>query len=203
MFGSLTNVRTVEPQVVVALIAAIAALTVSLIQVFSQRHQGRILETLKMQLDRQRTEHSEYLKVYLKMRVDGQERQLQAFKSILQSVQLLRDKLKSIIADPGAFDRKLLKEELSVLAKSVVASYAENQIHLAEPDRLIAHSLKNKCLAITEISNHKGYDAARELGPLELSVAELQSAFRANAARASDELVEAISKRISEERGAT
>ena len=97
MFGSLTNVRTVEPQVVVALIAAIAALTVSLIQVFSQRHQGRILETLKMQLDRQRTEHSEYLKVYLKMRVDGQERQLQAFKSILQSVQLLRDKLKSII----------------------------------------------------------------------------------------------------------
>ncbi|MGD0498066.1 MAG: hypothetical protein ABSC23_06485 [Bryobacteraceae bacterium] len=194
--------RFADPPIIAAFIAAGVALGVALIQLFGQRKQARTLETLKLQLEKQKTEHSEYLKTYLKMRIDGQERQLQAFKGILQSVQLLRDKIKGVLLDPGAFDGNLLSREIKTLAERVAASYAENQIHLPEEDRVIAHSLKNECLRLETAFHHKGDNLVPDLAPFEARLAELQSRLRENAERASDALVEAIAVRISEERDA-
>lgn len=89
-----------EVKIIAAIVAGGAALVIAIIQIFAQRKSATALEELKALLDRQRAEHGEYLKAHMKLVLDDQEHQLQAFKIILQRVQLLRDKIRGVVSDP-------------------------------------------------------------------------------------------------------
>jgi hypothetical protein len=197
-------VLPVDLKITVALISAAGALAVALIQVFAQKKNAQAIENLKSLLERRRVEHAEYLKAYMGLVIDGREQQLQASKAILQKVQLLRDKLRAVTADPTAFDRPRLYQELKELVDGVTHAFAEHQTALTDEGRSLAHRLKNECLALRqrlarlaiEGGSRVHNDDLREIMMIEDDLRNLQSAFREQALRANAAIVESLAQEI-------
>jgi hypothetical protein len=141
--------RDVQPQVIAAIVTAIAALLIALAQYFGQRKNSRELEEIKSSLDRQKTQAGELFKAYLNAVAEGRQREFDGYRSILLQSQELRDKLKSLLITPEAYSYEVVKPEIMALANAAVKAYAEGQLHLDESNWETAHSLKNQCLEIS------------------------------------------------------
>jgi hypothetical protein len=187
----------------VALLASGTSLTVALIQVLIQRKNARSLEKLKATLDREKTLQAEYLKAYMTIIVDGQEQRIQAFKAVLQRVQLLRDKVRGVLSEPESYSVDLLKGEIRTLTEGVVQAYAEHQVQLPEPARQLAHVLKNTAIRIQEESSQMAGTTNRhrserhtKLKSLEQELAQHQSDLRAEALRSNAEIVARLAQHV-------
>jgi hypothetical protein len=190
-----------QTQIVVALIAAFSALVLAVFQYLTQRKNTRVLEELKASLDRDKTEHAEYLKAYLNLLIEGKEQRFQAFKLLLQHLQAIRDKIRRVLSQPESYSKNLLRQELGDAVEQVVRAYSENQIHLVDDDRHLAHSIKNRCLMISEefvryASLPKGSPEVRtileSIAVHEKALGEMQAALRASAIRANEALVDSF-----------
>ncbi len=153
-----------DARVVAALIASLAALSVAVVQAIARRKDARDIEFLKAELDGQRETSSEFLRRYLEFQLEGKERELQAFKDILEKVQILREKVRSLCSNLSGYDFNELNGELSELTKDVIDSYARSQVHFTADDCTQAHRLKNKCEELTNSirSCLNQHDAATE-----------------------------------------
>src|SRR5690242_17730716 len=135
-----------ESTIVAALVASCSSLCLAVIQHFSQRRRSRDIEILKADLAKQGTTYTEYMKAWLKLQVDGEAQEIQAFREILQSAQLVKDKVRLILDHPNSFpDRNLIRSELMQLRTQVLETFARNQVSFSEDHWKLAHGLKNTC----------------------------------------------------------
>jgi outer membrane translocation and assembly module TamA len=111
------------------------------------------MEILKSNLEQQKRESSfraeqqtEQFKSYLARLMDGGERELTAFKTILHESQKVRDTVRQVLR---CSDDKTLKTCIDKLEKSrfgILDTFAEQQTAFSEKaDRELAHNLKTLC----------------------------------------------------------
>jgi hypothetical protein len=196
-----------NPSILTAFIGALALLIVSLIQVIFHRRNTKIIENLKARLDRQGNLQGEYLRHYLEYVIEGKGRELEAFKDLLQHVQILRDKVRSITRNPDSFDTTTLQRELRDLSQHIVESFARNQAHFVAEDWKDAHILKNKCKEmVDEVLSY--LSRLREPWPSQLparisnrqeEIAVLQAKFRERAFIAAKSFTDSLKARASSE----
>jgi hypothetical protein len=178
-------------QVLTALIAAIAALLLAIIQALINRRNTQQIETLRSQLEHQRESSSEYLKNYLQFVIEGKEHELQAFKELLQCVQALRDKIRHVMEYPKSYDARVLHEEISALSDDVLKCFGRNQAHFSQGDMKEAHNLKTKCkIMADELLVHLEGFAGQQ-------IALLQNNFRERAFAATKVFMESLSQETS------
>jgi hypothetical protein len=191
-----------EVKITGALVAGSAALLIAIAQIFAQRKNANVLEQLKARLDRQRAEHGEYLKAHMKLVLDGQEQQLQAFKIILQRVQLLRDKIRGILSDLDAYSPEILRTEIVGLVDGVIQAFAEHQMALTDKGRELAHSLKNvsvltaKELSLPPGSGKQRGDYLDKAERLEEQLKTLHASLRDEALKSNARVVASMEREI-------
>jgi len=189
-------------KITVALVAAASALAVAIVQIFAQRKNANALEQLKLRLDRQRAEHGEYLKAHMKLVLDGQEQQLQAFRIILQRVQLLRDKIRGVVSDLDAYSPEILHDEIQALVDGVIQAFAEHQMALTDNGRKLAHTLKNASLVAVKdmsalpVTGKQRRDFIEKIGRLEEDLKRQHAALREEALSANARIVDSIQREI-------
>jgi hypothetical protein len=189
-------------KITVALVAAASAVAVAIVQVFAQRKNANALEQLKLRLDRQRAEHGEYLKAHMKLVLDGQEQQLQAFRIILQRVQLLRDKIRGVVSDLDAYSPEILHDEIQALVDGVIQAFAEHQMALTGNGRKLAHTLKNASLVAVRdmsalpVTGKQRRDFIEKIGRLEEDLKGQHAALREEALSANARIVDSIQREI-------
>jgi hypothetical protein len=188
-------------QIAVALIAAISALGVACMQYFSQRKTLRSVEELKAKLETEKTRQSEYFKAYLTLVLDGKTQQLSAFKSVLEHVQLLRDRMRNFASDPQAYSRELIGKEVREHADKVMEAYSANQMYFDAMTRKILHDVKNHCRRIEVVFERYGRPGdepgqtnlvAQEVVRAESVLAELQTLLRTEAHKANAAFLESL-----------
>lgn len=191
-------------QVIAALVAAFVALTVALLQAITHRKNSQSIESLKARLDHERELRSEYLRRYLEFLIEGKERELQAFKEMLQYVQAMRDKVRSVIKNPTSYDLQTLKDEIRKSSTEVVESFARNQAHFAEEDCKLAHTLKNKSkemadqllTSIREWERCRKFSVPQEIHDKQEELTNLQIRFRERAFGATKIFTESLMEQI-------
>lgn len=151
-----------NPPITVALLASCSSLLIALAQLLINRKQSRTIEILRASLANQNVGYAEYLKAYLKLQVDGQIQELQAFREMLQTAQLVKDKVRLICEHPDSFpDRKLLQSELLQLRTEMLETFARNHSAFSEQHFRTAHTLKTICKDIlTEAAHQESHLAA-------------------------------------------
>ncbi|HEX2208411.1 MAG TPA: hypothetical protein VHG93_12065 [Longimicrobium sp.] len=198
----MSDFLSTPPQVLAALIAAIAALVVAGLQLATNRRQARSLEQMRFQLSQRKDMEAEYLKRYLESVIDGRTQEITSYRKILQAVQSLRDYTRQVRARPGSFVTKRLQDEIQALGATVSTALGEAQIYLPPEDFTIAHRLKNACLNLADqlITWHHSHENAileedapeHSLGTAEQDVKQLQSELRARAIRAVRSLTDSL-----------
>ena len=160
------------------LVAAIGAPTVTLMHLwFGYRNTRRMAQfnaelerqnsRLTSSLERDRQFSAEYLHQYLDYVVQGRETRLTAFRDLSMHVQLARDQLRLVVADPDAFDGKVLSDELQDISAKIAHSYATFQLQLGEQDRALAHTLKNHCVDVqTKVRSSLADSKPAQIAPI-------------------------------------
>lgn len=132
-----------EPAVLTALIAAFSAFAIAIFQFFTQRRQSVSIEELKARLSQQAAKETKYLETYLNLVVEGRQQQSQAYGSILQGIQLLRDQMRNFLGQPESYDPEVICSEVSEKAQGIQTIYSANQLQLDEVGRDLSHQAKN------------------------------------------------------------
>jgi hypothetical protein len=141
--GSNMNPHFTEPPVLAALIAAFSALVLGLFQFFTQRRQSASIEQLKARLAQQSATEAKYLETYLNLVVEGRQQQAHAYGSLLQAIQLLRDKIRHFLMQPESYHPNVMCQEISEQSDAIVTIYSANQLQLGEAGRSQAHLVKD------------------------------------------------------------
>ncbi len=189
------------PEVIAALIASVTSLILSAVQLMRQRKDTKELESFKHQLETERLSQTEYLRAYLEARIEGSEQKFQSYREILQRVQTLRDKVRSVLEYPDGYDEKILREEIEAITSAILSSYAENQTNLPQTDLALAHGLKNNCrsLGVALLGWRHARSGADDMeGLLRLAdeVAAQQSALRQRAVQEANEFSASLQTRV-------
>lgn len=184
--------------VIAALIAAVFGIFTAIYAGIASARNSRQLAALQAELDRHKQVTVEYLKAYLTLEIDERNRALEAFKEIIRSVQLLRDKTRHVLDFPHAYSPDILNTEIAELCRNISEAYASNQLFLPEEtDRTLAHTLKNECFSaaglLPQYVRHPEQVLKTELRELQRLITDGQLALR-NRARQSVELVIAEAK---------
>jgi Tfp pilus assembly protein FimT len=132
-----------EAPVLAALVAAFSALVIAVFQFFTQRRQSTSIEELKAKLSQQGAMQAKYLETYLNLLNGGHQLQAQAYTSLLQGVQLLRDKIRNFLQQPDSYHIDVICEEISEQAEAILTTYSANQLQFGETGRQLGHSVKN------------------------------------------------------------
>jgi hypothetical protein len=148
-----------EPPVLAALIAACSALVITVLQFFTQRRQSNSIEELKARLSQQTATQAKYLETYLNFTLEGRQAQTQAYASLLQAIQMLRDKMRQFLEQPESYHRDVLYRETLKQAEAIVKTYSANQLHFGEAERSVAHEVKNVSRTVAyDIEQLRGSD---------------------------------------------
>ncbi|HLX11043.1 MAG TPA: hypothetical protein VKY89_24565 [Thermoanaerobaculia bacterium] len=120
-----------------------------------QAESTRRLAELQAQLAQQKDATLEYLRTYLNLEVENRNQTLAAFRELIRLTQLIREKLRRILAYPDAYAPNVAAEEVAAMATSVAECYAGSQINFEDAgsgsDRSVAHALKNDCSKAAEL----------------------------------------------------
>jgi wyosine [tRNA(Phe)-imidazoG37] synthetase (radical SAM superfamily) len=137
-----------DPKVLTALIAALASLAIAVYQSIARRREVLAIEELKSSLEQERELQGEYLARYLEYVMEGKEHELTAFREMLQHVQALREKIRTVTHPSYSHDAGELAKELRQLAEAIATCFASNQTYFSEANWKQAHTLKNKSSAL-------------------------------------------------------
>jgi hypothetical protein len=190
-----------EPPVLAALIAALSALVLAVVQFFAQRKQSGSIEELKARLSQQGTTQAKYLETYLNLVLEGRQQQTQAYASLLQGIQLLRDKIRRFLEQPQSYDRDAIHQEISEQAEAIVTIYSANQLQFGEVGRDVAHNVKNIARDAVNLFEHlrgptlqkpTNQDYLQQLNNIEEMLAELQAKLRRLAIEANSAFVRSL-----------
>ncbi len=137
-----------EPQVLAALIAALASLILTVYEAVARRRGAARLEALKAEFEKARERQLEYLRKYLELMIDGKVRESTAFREMLSWVQRVRDELRSIFEGVVQHHPPQLIVDLNALGDGLAACFATQQGFFSEVNCASAHALKTECLEL-------------------------------------------------------
>jgi len=192
--------------VVVALIAALCSIGTVVYAAITGARNSRRLAALQAELDRHKEITLEYLKAYVTLEIEGRNRTLEAFKEIIRSVQLLRDKIKRVLEFPHSYSPTILATEMKEISDSISEAYASNQVFLgADSDRALAHALKNECLSAADILHRyvrfPEQPLLNKLGELQRSIMARQMDLRNRARQFAELLITEAKTHVGREGG--
>jgi Tfp pilus assembly protein FimT len=196
------NVHTfTEVPILAALIAATSALVIAVFQFFTQRRQSTSIEELKARLSQQGAAHAKYLETYLNLILEGRQQQTQAYASLLQAVQLMRDKMRSFLGQPESYQSDVICREVSNQAQEIVTIYSANQLQFGEDGRHLSHDVKNLAydaatqferLRLGHPGNAEHVEQLSSIRKIEERFAELQVRLRRQAVAANNAFVRSL-----------
>ena len=129
MIITLLSDLPLHQQIQLAIYTSIFSLILSIVLAIKNHSNNKKIEVLKSDLDQQKTYNTEYFRNYLHLWVEGNETEINSYKEILNSIQLLRDKMKSVIEYPRGISPKKISAEVADLAQGIVPAYAKNQMN--------------------------------------------------------------------------
>jgi hypothetical protein len=190
---------------ITALVAALSALTVAVLQSFAQWRTSRSLQDLKAKLDQQNTKHAEYLKAYLNLTLEDREQRVSSLKALLANTQLLRDQIRRFLSASKAYGNTELGADIKNTADQFVKIYSESQLHLREEDRRLGHAIKGTCAILSSDFSSLFSQSESSVSPVEVleflreceaNLAKLQTKLRRIAIDARNELVDSLSEEL-------
>jgi hypothetical protein len=190
-----------EAPVLAALVAAFSALVIAVFQFFTQRRQSTSIEELKARLSQQGTKQAKYLETYLNLILEGRQQQNQAYASLLQGIQLLRDKIRNFLGQPESYDPDVICREVSEQAQAIVTVYSANQLQLGEAGRQLGHDAKNLArdaatkfehLRQSQVDKPDYIKRLSIIKEVEERLSELQAQLRRHAVAANSALVRSL-----------
>jgi hypothetical protein len=199
--GHMNPLTFAEPPVLAALIAAFSALAIAIFQFFTQRRQSTSIEELKAQLSQQAAKETKYLEAYLNLVVEGRQQQSQAYGSILQGIQLLRDQIRNFLGQPESYDPEVICSEVSEQAQAIQTIYSANQLQLDEAGRHLGHEAKNLARDVAKIfENYRQLNQSHShrteqfpnMRDIEKRMSEVQALMRRRALEANSALVRSL-----------
>jgi len=190
-----------EPPVLAALIAAFSALAIAIFQFFMQRRQSISIEELRARLSQRTAKETKYLETYLNLVVEGRQQQSQAYGSILQGIQLMRDQIRNFLEQPESYDPEVICSEVSEQAQAIQTIYSANQLQLDEAGRHLGHEAKN--LARDGAKTFENYRQLRQshdqctekfsnMRDIEKRMSEVQALMRQRALEANSAMVRSL-----------
>jgi hypothetical protein len=193
-----------DPKVLAAVIAAFVSVFIALYQTIARRREALEIEKLKAALDRQKEAQGVYLRRYLECVMDGKEHELTAFREILASVQMIREKIRTVGHPSYSYDPTELSRELREMAQHVANCFAANQIYFSKVNCKQAHRLKSECISLASRLSDYLADLPRgstialspELGELQDSITALQRKFRESAFDAAKSFSESLKSEV-------
>jgi hypothetical protein len=189
-----------EPPVLAALIAAFSALGIAAFQFFAQRKHSKSIEELKAKLLQQSTTQTKYLETYLNLVVEGRQQQAQAYASLLQRIQLLRDKMRHFLEQPDSYDPDVIFDEVSEQVEAIVTIYSASQLQFGEVARDVGHTVKNIARTVAQhfeqlraLPSHGArFNEYEQLKKTETILSELQVQLRRHAIEANSAFVRSL-----------
>jgi hypothetical protein len=184
---------SVRVSLITASVAAVSGILTSVWAAISSARNSRKLVALEAALARQKEMTLEYMKVYLTLELEEHNRALEAFKQLIRSVQLLRDKIRRVLEYPDSFSPEVLSKEVAQLSEDISDAYASNQVFLDAESSMVAHALKNDCVKAADVLHRyvrqRQGSLLRKIQDLQESITSRQMDLRTRARLCADSLI--------------